>query len=528
MRSRACGSGGWAVGGGQWAVGGGRWARADDYAASMPSKSAIRRRSHTTAHLRYPPPVSVSSPNFAAANLSQGEFDQARLELLRRRVIIFATVVGSLLILLSGLQWWLSTLVLPPRSTRPSNIGMMAGLVVGLALITLPRIRRHGYSQTTLRSLIWQTIIIVITSAVSQTVGAIVLAAGITEALRPLGFTGNLGPIFVLPIFMVVLHTAAAIIVPWTLLEACVPPAAWAGLALLASLGGNDSPNFVALGIALPLAAGLPGLAITFFRAGSLRETLGLRLIGARYAEVERELVFARRLHERLFPKPTRQGPIRLEYAYEPMRELGGDFLDVSPGTDGSLLVVVIDVTGHGVAAALAVNRLHGELKRTLAESRDTTPAAIMMALNRYIHLTLADESVFATALAARVWPDGRARLCIAGHPPPLLRAASGTVTAIEPTAAILGPFTPQDFEADEVEIRLSADFALVLYTDGAVECRNAKGKCLGQDGLERFTAAACDDEHLPHTIMREVTAYRHGASEDDVLIAVVRVIPET
>jgi len=472
--------------------------------------------------------VSVSSPNFAAANLSQGEFDQARLELLRRRVIIFATVVGSLLIVLSGLQWWLSTVVLAQHSTRRSNMGMMSGLFIGLVLITLPRIRRQGFSQTTLRSLIWRTIIIVIISVVSQTVGAIVLAAGITEVLRPLGFTGNLGPIFVLAVFMVVLHTAAAIIVPWTLLEACVPPAAWAGLTLLASLGGNDSPNFIILGIALPLAASVPGLAITFFRAGSLRETLGLRLIGARYAEVERELVFARRLHERLFPEPTRQGPIRLEYAYEPMRELGGDFLDVSHGTDGSLLVVVIDVTGHGVAAALAVNRLHGELKRTLAESRDTTPAAIMTALNRYIHLTLANESVFATALAARVWPDGRARLCIAGHPPPLLRAANGAVTAIEPTAAILGPFTPEDFEADEAEIRLSAGSVLVLYTDGAVECRNAKGQDLRQDGLERITAAARDDEHLPHTIMREVTAYRHGASEDDVLIAVIRVTPET
>ncbi len=471
--------------------------------------------------------MAASNPKPAAAHISKGEFDQARLELLRRRVIIFATVVGLLLILLSGLQWWLSAVVLAQQSTRPGTIGMAAGLFVGLALIAFPRVRRQRFAQTTLRSLIWRTTLIVIASAVSQTVSAAILAAGISEALRPLGFTGNLGPIFVLPIFMVVLHTAGAIIVPWTLLEACVPPAAWAGLALVASFSGNDSPKFIALGIAIPLAAGLPGLAITFFRAGSLRETLGLRLIGARYAEVERELVFARRLHERLFPKPIRQGPIRLDYAYEPMRELGGDFLDVSHGTDGSLLVVVIDVTGHGVAAALAVNRLHGELKRTLAESRDTTPGAIMTALNRYIHLTLADESVFATALAARVWPDGRARLCIAGHPPPLLRTSDGTVTAIGPTAAILGPFSSEDFEADEAEIRLTANVALVLYTDGAVECRNAKGQDLGQEGLERFTAAACDDEQLPQTVMREVAAYRHGASEDDVLIAVVRVAPE-
>lgn len=470
-------------------------------------------------------PVLNSKP--ATPNLSQGEFDQARLELLRRRVTTFATVVGLLLIVLSGLQWWLSMVVFAQHATRPSNVGMVAGLFVGLVLIILPRIRRRRFAQTALRSLIWRTIIIVITSALSQTIGATILAAGISEALRPLGFTGKLGPIFVLPVFMLVLHTAAAIVVPWTLLEACVPPAAWAGLAILASLTGNDSRDFIALGIALPLVAGLPGLAITLFRAGSLRETFGLRLIGARYADVEREMVFARRLHDRLFPKPIRQGPIRLEYAYEPMRELGGDFVDVSHGTDGSLMVVMIDVTGHGVAAALAVNRLHGELKRTLAESRDATPAAIMTALNRYIHLTLADEAVFATAVAARIWPNGRARLCIAGHPLPLLRAAAGAVSAVEPTAAMLGPFPPEDFDAQETEVLLRPDLALLLYTDGATECRNAKGQDLGQDGLERFTAAARDDEQLPQTIMREVIAYRHGASEDDVLIAVIRVTPE-
>lgn len=461
-------------------------------------------------------------------NFSQRELDEARLELLRRRVTSFGTVVGLLLMALAGLQWVTSAMVLSQSVGRPGRVGMFAGVLVGLALVVMPRVRRRRYNRTTLRGLVWRTIWIVSMSALSQTPGAATLSAGISEALRPFGFEGNLGPIFVLVLFMVVLHTAAAIVVPWTVGEACVPPAIWAGLTLAAGLSGRDSSNMIVFGVGLTLLAGLPGVTITLFRAGGLRESLGLRLIGARYAEVERELSFARRLHERLFPTPVREGAVRLEYAYEPMRQIGGDFLDVSRGTDGSLLAVVIDVTGHGVAAALAVNRLHGEMKRQLAEKRDSSPGEVVTALNRYINLTLADESVFATAVVARVWGDGRARLCVAGHPPPLLRGADGLVSTIDPTAAILGPFDPEEFAADETEIVLGPGVTLVLYTDGAIECRDVRGRDLGQRGLERLTGAAANDDDLPRSVLAGVSRYRAGAAEDDVLIAALGVVSPT
>lgn len=454
--------------------------------------------------------------------LSQQEFDLARLEILRRRVRTFGAVVGALLVLLAGIQYWISSSILSRSLTRPELIGAMAGVLVGLALTLRPLLGRPRFDQSSLRSLVRRTIWIVTMAALSQTRGARLLTTGINEALQPLGFTGTIGPVFVLSIFMVVLHTTAAIMVPWTIREACVPPLAWAGFTLLASLGDADSGGGMLLGVSLTLASGLPGVAISFFRAGSLRETLGLRLIGARYAEVERELSFARRLHESLFPKPILQGPIRLEYAYEPMRQIGGDFLDVTRAEDGSLMIVMIDVTGHGVAAALAVNRLHGEMKRVLGEAHNTSPSQLIGALNRYVHLTLADESVFATAVAVRVWPDGRARVSNAGHPPPLLKTSAGLVSGIEPTGAILGPFAPDEYSATEVEIDLMAGASLTLYTDGASECRDAKGVDLGQGALEGVAARLPASQSLPEAILDHVRRYRGGPVEDDVLIATI------
>jgi hypothetical protein len=456
---------------------------------------------------------------------SQRQFDQARLDLLRHRVTTFGTVVGILLILLAGLQMWASSLLASSHTAGPGYVGTLTSVLVGLAIIIMPRIRRRHIQQTTLRSLVWRTIWIVIISVISQVIGARVLSAGITLELRQLGFDATLGPIFVLVIFMVVLHTAAALIVPWTVLEASVPPLAWAGTSLFASLAvGNDSADFMVMGVSLTLLSGFPGVGITFFRASGLRETLGLRLIGARYAEIERELHFARRLHERLFPRPVHTGPIRIDYAYEPMRQIGGDFIDITRAQDHSLKIVMIDVTGHGIAAALAVNRLHGELKRIFAQSSQCTPADIIHALNSYVNLTLSDESVFATAVAVQVWPNGRARLCVAGHPSPLLRSACGAVSSISATAAMLGPFPPDVFDAEEVELQLNPGETLMLYTDGAIESTDTNGRLLGQSAFEQLFAEITDLDNLSNAVLQQVNAYRHSDAEDDVLITTITV----
>lgn len=72
-----------------------------------------------------------------------------------------------------------------------------------------------------------------------------------------------------------------------------------------------------------------------------------------RYVEMHRELVDARRIHESLFPAPTCEGNISVRYAYEPMRQIGGDYLfckhTLAPAGNQRLNMVMLDVTGHGI-----------------------------------------------------------------------------------------------------------------------------------------------------------------------------------
>ena len=487
----------------------------------------VRTAAPDTRSSFIPTTLEPRSSKPTVASLSQRELDVARLELLRRRVTTFATVVGAIIILLAIVQWWIATFLLKQQVAGPSYLGLFTGFWVGIALMVMPRIRRKSLQQATLKNLVRRTNWIVIITVLSQTPSAELLARGFTQVLRPLGFEGNLGPIFVLVIFMVLVHSTAALIVPWTVKEALVAPLAWMAVTLLASLFGTDSANFRYLGLGLTFAAGVPGVLITFFRSSGLRELLGLRRIGERYAEAEREMAFARRLHERLFPQPIRDGAIRLEYAYEPMRQIGGDHLDATRAADGSLLVVITDVTGHGVAAALAVNRLHGELKRLLAENPAASPASLITSLNRYVHLTFSDESVFATAVAVRLATDGRATLCIGGHPPPLLRAANGAVTTIDSTAPMLGPFAPDEFTASEINVHVPAGASLILYTDGAIEGKNAAGHELGIPALQRAVETGPSAAALAPALLAAVAAHRAGPADDDVLIAVLTMSPD-
>lgn len=459
--------------------------------------------------------------NSQVARLSSQELDEARLDMLRRRVSTFGYVLGGLILLLIGVQVAVALRAGPIKANQ--RTGFIISSVMAIIVMTVPR-RRTRNRREPLRRTVHRTQAIVVASVLSQTQGNIILGTAIGQLLRPFGFEGHIGPAFPLYTFFAFAHAAASIIVPWTVLESLLPVLVIAGGGLLMSVtAGEDSWNMRLIGGLMALAAGVPGMAISLFRSAGLRELLALRLIGGKYQEVEHELSMARRIHERLFPRPITSGPIRVSYEYEPMRQIGGDYLDVVQSDDGTLTIAIIDVTGHGVAAALAVHRLHGELKRVMGQRDAASPAAIARALNDYVHLTLADEQVFATAVILRITTQGKATLCIAGHPSPMVVRRSG-VEAIESTAMMLGAFSAADFFAEEAVVELAKGESLVLYTDGATEAMNADHKQLGTEGLRHAiaTIGAVDTQAMVVAASQAVRNHRTGAVQDDTLLVCV------
>jgi serine phosphatase RsbU (regulator of sigma subunit) len=326
-------------------------------------------------------------------------------------------------------------------------------------------------------------------------------------------------------------HLIAACILPWRPRQAvgAMAPVLLVHTALQLAMVRQPALQQVRA-ILLPAFAGVPGVFAAWLRYTRSMDSLKLSFFQRRYGEVRRELVDARRIHESLFPKPIRIGPLRFRYLYEPMRQIGGDYLYACESASRSrrghrLNLVLLDVTGHGIAAAMTVNRLHGEIERIYAEDPDANPGQVLRLLNRYVHLTLANHAVFATAFCASVDPmlDTVEYAC-AGHPPALVRTVDGKIVELGCTCHMLGAVADSDFEDVVSQVKFVAGDTLIAYTDGALEARRSDRRMLGLEGLRRIVASGrpLPDGGWPRTILEAVDAWREGPPTDDTLVVEV------
>ncbi len=320
-------------------------------------------------------------------------------------------------------------------------------------------------------------------------------------------------------------HILACAFLPWTVRQ-CLRPIVWlVAINAMFLLGVSDlDPQRRVLVLLLSPLVGLPGAVICAVRQLRRAERSKFRFLQSRYGEVRRELMDARKVHEDLFPEAIETGPIRLRYRYEPMRQIGGDFLFARRGDEGSVLVVLADVTGHGIPAALTVNRLYGELERLTAERPWISPGELLEGLNRYAHLTLAPHSIYLTAFCARIDPDGgRMTYASAGHPPAFLRTVDGRVEELASTTIVLGAVPAGSFQAGQEERAFALGDSLVLYTDGAIECHGSDGQMFGIDRVRAILASGdVRPGEWTRIMMERVESFRDGPARDDTLLVEV------
>jgi serine phosphatase RsbU (regulator of sigma subunit) len=325
-------------------------------------------------------------------------------------------------------------------------------------------------------------------------------------------------------------HFLACLFMPWSLRESSRPAAVFfAMFAASVFLDRFRGRLHIEATLTIPGLAALllPGLALCWWRYSRFQNFFRLRVESSRYHQLQGELASARRLHDAALPEQITDGPIRLHYVYEPMRQIGGDLLFVhrAPDCPDLLNAIVLDVTGHGIPAALTVNRLIGELERLFAEHPDAASEFILTALNRYISLTLSRHNIYATALCLRLNADtGLLEWSNAGHPPAFLHRFDGKAETLDSCATLLGVLDPDDFPTPAPHsTNLNRGDVLVAYTDGFSEAANPEDKQLGTDGVKNMIAATCESRRppadWPQTLLDATLAYRQSPVEDDTLI---------
>ena len=199
---------------------------------------------------------------------------------------------------------------------------------------------------------------------------------------------------------------------------------------------------------------------------------------------LELEIRGARELQQVLIPEmlPEISG-YAMTSVYRPATEVGGDFFQIlqAEGKDaGSTLILLGDVSGKGLKAAMTVSLIVGTV-RTLAGTT-SSPAEVLSGLNHRLHGRL--QGRFATCLAPRLDGDGGCVLASAGHPAPY---QNGKEVGL-PGALPLGLNASTIYE--ETSLKLNIGDHLVLYTDGLLEARSADGEIFSFDRLKELFAS--------------------------------------
>ncbi len=199
-----------------------------------------------------------------------------------------------------------------------------------------------------------------------------------------------------------------------------------------------------------------------------------------RQSEIELEVKSAREVQHVLIPEETPAIPgYSITSVYKPAAEVGGDFFQVMPQPDGSAVIVVGDVSGKGLKAAMTVSLIVGTL-RTLTDYT-LRPAEILQGLNR--RLVGRIEGGFVTCLVLHLGANGDTTVANAGHLAPFRDGRELPVSGSLPLGLSSGVVY------DELSFRLQENETLTLYTDGIIEARNAKGELFGFERLATMLA---------------------------------------
>ncbi|HLV93729.1 MAG TPA: SpoIIE family protein phosphatase, partial [Candidatus Acidoferrales bacterium] len=244
-----------------------------------------------------------------------------------------------------------------------------------------------------------------------------------------------------------------------------------------------------------------------------------------RQKQIEEELTLAAHVQQTLAPQSIVWGAVRVDAYYHPVRRIGGDFGLVAPQDDDYLNLLVFDVSGHGIGAALVANRLY---TATMAQLAANAPFRDMFRhLNRFVLQNLGGSVFFFTAAAARIDRDAR-RLVFAGagHPPGMIVTPGQQPRLLESRAMVLGAL-PEAVGGDPaVEAILEPGDRIVLYTDGITDVFDSRGEMLGVPGVQKFVreTATLPFGEMKHALLDRVAAWRDGPPSDDVSIVLAEV----
>lgn len=245
-----------------------------------------------------------------------------------------------------------------------------------------------------------------------------------------------------------------------------------------------------------------------------------------RLLTIESELETARQIQFSILPENIPALPrLRIAAGYHPMSAVAGDFYQFIPLDDHRVGVLVADVSGHGVPAALIASMIKVAMQSVAACATD--PSRVLIELNRILSPELRGQLIS----AAYLWIDTEhrcARYSAAGHPPLLYwRDSGGELQRIESNGLLFGVAAHGEYPV--CSLVLQPQDRLLLYTDGVTEPENAAGEAFGDRRLGEIVRdhRSCPGSELLHIILSQLRAWppASASQQDDITLIVIDVL---
>ena len=253
-------------------------------------------------------------------------------------------------------------------------------------------------------------------------------------------------------------------------------------------------------------------------------ENASLYLEAVEKQKMEQELEVAREIQHRLLPKALPEIPGLVTHAMNiPSKHVGGDYYDVIPLSEDKIALVIADVSGKGVPAALLMASLQSSLR---AEADcDKHPSEIISALNRVIYEHTGGGTFVTIFYGLIDFTDATITYCNAGHSPPILMYENDIPTQLDNTDIVIGVDPDVDYRNTTVPIRDGE--LLFLYTDGITDELDEADEPYGEARLisELSELREADLSEIVSRVHDDVLRFTGGKPQDDLTVLAVRIV---
>jgi serine phosphatase RsbU (regulator of sigma subunit) len=258
--------------------------------------------------------------------------------------------------------------------------------------------------------------------------------------------------------------------------------------------------------------------------ARQVENYLLLKEVRSRNEQMERELALATKVHKTLIPRSINTDRADVAVLYLPMFCMGGDYAKFQFIDNDRLFFIIFDVTGHGVSAALMVNRLHTEVERFMREGK--SPEALLQGLNCLMLEQFQGINMFLSAFAGLLdFKNMKLIYSNHGHPAQYMYHIKGSSITRLPSQDTLLGISGLEQGPGERALDFAAGDKVLLFTDGIIETKGEKGEFYGEERLEHFVTNnhGLEVEDFNQSLLGELNAFKKGEFNDDIFILNIR-----